>query len=285
MINLGEHPNLVNMIEANKTYCRYRKFTDETTQNGQKGYVTVREEMNYLVLEKWENGSLSKYVRATGPFEELVGRFLFTQLCCAVNFMHSQEYVHLDIKLDNILLDKFFNLKLADLGIALCAKDTSKLLAHKRGTNKYMAQEVMDASTECPYNVFPADIYAVGVCLHLMLLGTYPQTEEDSEMSTDGDSNGEDNSSTKYSISSPNSALWVSDLSNDCKDLLEKLINPDPKKRPTIQEIGEHPWMTQEFPEFTGEIVYSEMSERLNVLNQMIQDYSVSLSIDMEECS
>jgi len=52
MINLGEHPNLVNMIEANKTYCRYRKFTDETTQNGQKGYVTVREEMNYLVLEK-----------------------------------------------------------------------------------------------------------------------------------------------------------------------------------------------------------------------------------------
>jgi len=121
--------------------------------------------------------------------------------------MHSQEYVHLDIKLDNILLDKFFNLKLADLGIALCAKDTSKLLAHKRGTNKYMAQEVMDASTETPYNVFPADIYAVGVCLHLMLLGTYPQTEEDSEMSTDGDSNGEDNSSTKYSISSPNSAL------------------------------------------------------------------------------
>jgi len=43
--------------------------------------------------------------------------------------------------------------------------------------------------------------------------------------------------------------------------------------------------MTQEFPEFTGEIVYSEMSERLNVLNQMIQDCSVSLSIDMEECS
>jgi len=163
MISLGAHPNLVNVVDANKSFCCYKKAEGDSTQNGQKSYVAVKEEINYLILEKCENGSLSKYVKTTGPMEELVARFLFTQLCSAVHFMHSQEYVHLDIKLDNILLDNFFNLKIADLGIALCAKGTSQLLAHKRGTNRYMAPEVANASSEHPYNVFPADIYSVGV--------------------------------------------------------------------------------------------------------------------------
>lgn len=118
MVSLGEHPNLVNFVDANKSYCVYKKMNSMNHPNKSE-YVTVVEEINYLVLEKCENGALSKYVKTTGLFDELTTRFLFTQLCGAVNFMHSQEYVHLDIKLDNILLDKYFNVKLADLGIAL----------------------------------------------------------------------------------------------------------------------------------------------------------------------
>jgi serine/threonine protein kinase len=188
MINLGIHPNLVKMVDANKAICCYRKANPEckNTAPSRKDFVAVREEINYLVLEKCSNGPLSKYFKTTGPFEELVSRFLLTQLCSAVHFMHTQEYVHLDIKLDNIMLDEYFNLKLGDLGIALCAKGTSQMLGHKRGTTRYMAPEVEKATSENSYNVFSADIYSVGVCLHLLLLGCYPTVGEETEGSTNG---------------------------------------------------------------------------------------------------
>lgn len=284
MINLGEHPNLVNLVDANKSYCCYRKQDTENSQNGEKNYVTVKDEINYLILEKWENGSLSKYVKATGPFDELVGRFLFSQLCSSVFYMHSQEYVHLDIKLDNILLDKFFNLKLADLGIALCSKGTSKLLAHKRGTNRYMAPEVANASAKRPYNVFPADIYSLGVCLHLMLFGTYPSNDEDTEMSTgEEDSEGSPQEKSTFSaFSKANSSGLASWMSPECMDLLERMLDQDPDQRPSIEEIGCHSWMAQGFPENIGETVYSEMSERLNHLKMLVEDTTPSFSIDLE---
>lgn len=54
MINLGTHPNLVNMIDANKATCCYKKLDPECKKSAssRKDYVAVREEINYLVLEK-----------------------------------------------------------------------------------------------------------------------------------------------------------------------------------------------------------------------------------------
>lgn len=286
MINLGTHPNLVNMIDANKATCCYKKLDPECKKSAsaRKDYVAVREEINYLVLEKWSNGSLSKYVKTTGPLEEDIARFLFTQLCSAVYFMHSQEYVHLDIKLDNILLDEYFNLKLGDLGIALCAKGTSQMLGHKRGTSRYMAPEVEKASSEKPFNVFSADIYSVGVWLHLLLLGCYPTVGEE----TDGSTNGSHVLSTE-GVSDMNSIdnesqdrAYESYLSSDCKDLLERLVNLNPEKRLSIEEIGQHPWMTQEFPAEIREMVYLEMTERMNSLKQKVEQLTADISIDLE---
>lgn len=150
MLSLGSHPNIVNIVESN-------------AHGVARLPVTGLEEVKYIVLEKCAHGSLSKYIKYTGPLEEQVGKFVFFQLCNAVNFMHSQEFVHLDIKLDNILLDEWFNVKLADLGIALCAKNTSGYIAHRRGTPKYMAPEVDKASDKAPFSVFKADIFSLGV--------------------------------------------------------------------------------------------------------------------------
>lgn len=43
---------------------------------------------------------------------------MFLQLSDAVRYMHNKNFSHLDIKLENILLDKYFNIKLADMGVA-----------------------------------------------------------------------------------------------------------------------------------------------------------------------
>jgi serine/threonine protein kinase len=252
MLKLGSHPCLVNLVSANKAICCYKKV-DSVLKDGVNGetknYVAVREEVNYIILEKCMNGSLSKYVKNTGPMEELVTRFFFTQLCSAVHFMHTEEFVHLDIKLDNILLDEWFNLKLADLGIALCAKGTSGYLAHRRGTNRYMAPEVDKASTKAPYNAFKADLYSLGVVLHLMLFGTYPDSNQDEEKSTGDCHSDEEMTDDQVSDLQGMDEKLSSTVSEECMDLLNSLLNLTATKRPSMEQVMNHAWMVQEFPE------------------------------------
>ena len=59
-----------------------------------------------------------QYLIETGPFQEEIARFYFKQLINVIEYIHSKNISHRDIKPDNILLDKDFNLKLADFGFA-----------------------------------------------------------------------------------------------------------------------------------------------------------------------
>lgn len=70
----------------------------------------------YNALEYAQNGAFSTYIRQTGPLEESLARMFAFQICSAIAHMHSLGLAHLDIKLENILLDEFFNVKVADLG-------------------------------------------------------------------------------------------------------------------------------------------------------------------------
>lgn len=176
--------------------------------------------------------------------------------------MHHQHYVHLDIKLDNILLDDFFNLKLADLGIALCAKGTSGYIAHRRGTPKYMAAEVENASDKAPFNVFKADIFSLGVCLHLLVFGEYP-TNEETVSDCSEDTNMSSDEEQEKGFGKEKSYYWVPE---ECKELIEWMLHTNPKKRPTIDQILSHSWMASEMAEDLPQQVYLEMLERTNFM-------------------
>ena len=69
----------------------------------------------FLSLELAENGSLLDYINLKPAMPEQEARFLFNQLCQAVDYCHSRDIVHRDIKCDNVLLDKFMNLKLGGM--------------------------------------------------------------------------------------------------------------------------------------------------------------------------
>lgn len=67
MLSLGSHPNIVNIIDSNAYGVARLPKT---------GY----EEVKYIVLEKCTHGSLSKYIKKTGPLEAELSRFMFSQL-------------------------------------------------------------------------------------------------------------------------------------------------------------------------------------------------------------
>ena len=78
-----------------------------------------------LTLELVTGGDLYDYVETRGGFSERLCRFIFKQLLEGVNYIHSQEVAHLDLKLENIFVDGPLSLtessnwiKIGDFGLS-----------------------------------------------------------------------------------------------------------------------------------------------------------------------
>ena len=64
-----------------------------------------------MTLEYVCGGELLSFVRKRSKLNELTSKFIFGQLIEALQYIHSQNIVHRDIKLDNILIDLSNNIK------------------------------------------------------------------------------------------------------------------------------------------------------------------------------
>ena len=120
-----------------------------------------------LVLEYAQNGELFSIIANTGALPEKVTRFYLHQLLDALEYMHAQGMSHRDLKPDNMLLDKQFNLKLADFGFA----SKKPLNETHKGTNGYKAPEIHLGEW---YSGNYADLFAAGVILFIMHTGHPP---------------------------------------------------------------------------------------------------------------
>lgn len=74
--------------------------------------------MSYLTFDFYPNRDLFENIQRNGPLPEAAARFYFDQLLTCIEYMHSKGFVHRDIKLENVILDNDFNLKLIDFGLA-----------------------------------------------------------------------------------------------------------------------------------------------------------------------
>ncbi len=86
------------------------------------------------MLELAPNGELYDYLRYTGHFQEELARYYFRQLIDGLAYMHGQGVSHRDLKLENLLLDAQFNLKIADFGFS--SQNTGERHLSFKGTDK-----------------------------------------------------------------------------------------------------------------------------------------------------
>jgi len=105
-------------------------------------------------------------------------------ICCdlltALAFLHSNSYLHLDLKPANILLSSDGHCKLADFGLATSTIDGFASTASFKGTLKYLSPERIrgeDASTA-------SDIWAFGLSILVCLTGKYPFSVDETENTT-----------------------------------------------------------------------------------------------------
>ena len=87
-----------------------------------------------------------------------------------IQYLHSKKIAHRDIKLDNIMVNENYDVKIIDFGFSLFTTNNKKLNLHC-GTPSYMAPELV---AKKDYLGQPVDVWALGVLLYKMLTGYYP---------------------------------------------------------------------------------------------------------------
>ena len=127
----------------------------------------------FLVLEYVPGGLFFDTCETAGAMGEDAGRYFMSQLVDVLSYLHTEKQVaHRDLKLDNILIGDDLNLVLADFGYA-CFGGISRLSSY-RGSRTYMAPEIKE---EKIYDGREVDIFALGVILFVIVVGTFPFTE------------------------------------------------------------------------------------------------------------
>lgn len=196
----------------------------------------------YIVLEYAAKGELFDYVYYPKKgFGERYGRCIFKDILNGLNGCHQAGIAHRDLKMENIMLDKDFNIKIADFGFAtlLRGKNNDNLLSTPLGTLAYAAPEIL---LKKPYDGVKTDIFSLGVVLFTLVT---------CKMAFCQASRGD--KFYRYIIHKSVDKYWeklqsqgnnITSLSKEFKDLFIKMISFNPADRPSIQEILMHPWMT-----------------------------------------
>jgi len=124
------HPNIVNMKDYN--------------ENGVWEKSSGNKDIAYIVLELISGGELFDFIATGGALPENICRYYFRQILSALHYLHSQGVCHRDLKPENLLVDKNFNVRIADFGFAapIEGRDGSGVLHTKLGTESYMAPEI-----------------------------------------------------------------------------------------------------------------------------------------------
>lgn len=143
--------------------------------------------------------------------------------------MHEQRVAHRDIKPANVLVSASRTLKLGDFGAALeVPRGASELVDSTVGTFAFQCPE---ACAGARFNVFAADLWALGVVLHAMLFGRLPWTAP-----TDPQLFALIRAARLELPDAPR-------VSHAARSLVQRMLASDAAQRPSLAELRAHEWL------------------------------------------
>lgn len=248
------HPNIIQLYEVFETSKRM-----------------------FLVMELCEGGELADMLKDRKFFCESEVRLITKELASAIAYLHKNDIVHRDIKLENILVGKLpdpsnpqekLQIKVTDFGLSITKTGVGhdNMMQDFCGTPNYMAPEIIDNKTYSQQ----CDVWALGIIVYSLFCGYPPFRSKDEDTLYDLIKKGE------IEFTSPDKEkndLW-NEVSNEAKSCIKGMLNVDPAHRLTASEILDHHWITGE-----------ENSQKVNVLELMKQwgkDLNIN-DVDMDE--
>lgn len=187
----------------------------------------------HLVMELCAGGELFDRIIAKGHYSERAAASICRQIVNVVHICHFMGVMHRDLKPENFLLsskDEKALLKATDFGLSVFIEE-GKVYRDIVGSAYYVAPEVLRRR----YGK-EIDIWSAGVILYILLSGVPPFWAETEKGIFDAILEG---------YIDFESQPWPS-ISDSAKDLVRKMLTPDPKKRITSAQVLEHPWIRED---------------------------------------
>jgi serine/threonine protein kinase len=129
-------------------------------------------EDNYvnLISEYCQNGDLYDYIFDQGMLSEKEAIRLFVQILDGLEYLHSKNIAHCDLKSENIFLDKNKNVKIGDFGFAIDFQQNQKVKS-TFGSLVIAPPEYFENQCHDPKK---GDIWGAGLILYSMITGSHP---------------------------------------------------------------------------------------------------------------
>jgi serine/threonine protein kinase len=219
ILQFGGHPNIVSL----HTY-----FEDDDHFHVVMDYIAGSELFDHLIKN--------------GAYSEADAARLVRDVASALAFLHGIGVVHADLKPENLLLSSEnasdAMVKLVDFGSTHIPGADNQNISF---TPAYAPPEVLSFRNETSVGPLQPsmDMWALGIILYIMLVGLHPfaltNTLSDEELEA-----------RIISFTSPpiRDSHLTAHLSESAKELLERLIEKDPRKRMNAQEMLAHPWVS-----------------------------------------
>ncbi|KAI4381497.1 hypothetical protein MLD38_007564 [Melastoma candidum] len=235
MKHLPKHPNIVSLKDT---------YEDD--------------EAVHLVMELCEGGELFDRIVARGHYTERAAAAVIKTIVEVIQVCHRHGVMHRDLKPENFLFankKETSPLKAIDFGLSIFFKPGEKF-SEIVGSPYYMAPEVLKR------NYGPeVDVWSAGVILYILLCGVPPfwaETEQGIAQAI------------IRSVVDFKRDPWPK-VSDNAKDLVRKMLNPDPSKRLTAQEVLDHTWVqnAKKAPNVSlGETVRARLKQ-FSVMNKL----------------
>lgn len=254
ILNLADHPHCVRLFEI---YDAPHKL--------------------FLIMELCRGGELFDAITESGCFTEAKAMSVIRQVASALDYLHSNNVAHRDLKPENILYydEERTIVKLMDFGLAKVLDENDVTIMTRCGTLHYVAPEVLSKQGSYSYEV---DMWSLGVVLYVLLCGYLPFYHDDRHLTAKLVRLG------RYEFDPEE---W-SEISDDAKDLINKLICLNVGDRLSAKQVLEHPWLANasETANSASRLKHlAKASEHFAQLNAKRHEEKLAIFMSMQRCS
>lgn len=222
----------------------------------------------YLVMEYAAGGDMKTLLENLGSLDEEMTKFYFAEMLLCVEYLHSLEFIHRDLKPGNFVIDKTGHLKLIDFGLskaglnsrfgdsfqtwntmkavppfksAQTTKERSNSAASRNSLSKKKRWGLAHSMVGSPEYMAPemlsdegyderVDLWALGCCLYEMLAGSTPFAADEANKVFSNVINWQD------TVEKPE------EMSPLAYDLITKMLC-NAEDRWSIRELKNHPFL------------------------------------------
>ncbi|EEB06671.1 STE/STE11 protein kinase Byr2 [Schizosaccharomyces japonicus yFS275] len=183
-----------------------------------------------IFLEYVPGGSVHSLLETYGNFEEPLVRNLVPQILSGLEYLHSRDIIHRDIKGANILIDNKGQIKISDFGISKKIEDNIQQTVNNRfsfqGSAFWMAPEVVQQTKYTK----KTDIWSLGCLTVEMLTGKHPYPKCNQTQAI-------------FRIGKLIAPDIPSTISAEAKDFLAQTFIVEYERRPNASELLKHPFV------------------------------------------